>query len=112
MKSIVAETANSSTATTQTASLAGAGYGAACRKVRAQIAAVREAIQAEFRQMLAIPERLIRLALDEAEALAWQTTVPQLVFPELAVEKVRAAADWNARQLVFQRSGPVYAGNH
>lgn len=42
--------------------------------------------------------RLLRLALNEAEGLAWQTEVPHLVFPELAREKARAAVAWHQRQ--------------
>jgi hypothetical protein len=72
--------------------------GACCRKVRAQIAGVKEAIFAEYSRALQAPERLVRLALNEAEAAAWQTKYPHLLFPTLAVEKVRAVAAWNARQ--------------
>jgi hypothetical protein len=41
---------------------------------------------------------MLRLALNEAEALAWQTLYPHLVFPDLAAEKVRGVAAWNSRQ--------------
>jgi hypothetical protein len=37
-------------------------------------------------------------ALDEAEAIAWQTDFPQLIFPTLAREKVEAAALWHRQQ--------------
>ncbi len=39
-------------------------------------------------------ERLLKLALREAEALAWQTEYPHLVFPLLAAEKAHAAFAW------------------
>jgi hypothetical protein len=68
------------------------------RKVRGQIAAARESILAESRSAFAAPERLLRLAVNEAEALAWQTTYPQLIFPTLAAEKVQALVAWNATQ--------------
>jgi len=42
--------------------------------------------------------RLLRLALNEAEALAWQTEFPHLMFPELAREKAQAAVAWHQRQ--------------
>jgi len=42
--------------------------------------------------------RLIKLALNEAEALAVQTGVPELVLPALAEEKVGALRRWAARQ--------------
>ena len=69
-----------------------------CRKIRQRIAAVKEAIFAEASRALTAPERLVRLALNEAEAAAWQTEYPHLVFPALATEKIRAVADWNAHQ--------------
>jgi hypothetical protein len=71
---------------------------ASCQKVLAQITAAREGIFAESRQALKSQERLLRLALNEAEAIAWQTTYPHLVFPDLAMEKVQAIIAWDARQ--------------
>jgi hypothetical protein len=41
-----------------------------------------------------LPERLVRVALNEAEALAWETEYPQLVFPTLAEEKIEAISAW------------------
>ena len=82
---------------------------AACyQKVLAQITATREVILAESRLALAAPERLLRLALNEAEAVAWQTTYPHLVFPTLATEKVQAVAAWNLNQKAVRRSSPIY----
>ena len=46
---------------------------------------------------------LLRLALNEAEGLAWQTEFPQLVFPVLAQEKAEAAVAWHQRQLALRR---------
>jgi hypothetical protein len=79
------------------------------RKVRGQIAAARESILAESRLALAAPERLLRLAVNEAEALAWQTTYPQLLFPTLATEKVQALAAWSATQKLVRQSSPTLA---
>jgi hypothetical protein len=42
--------------------------------------------------------RLLELAVNEAEALACQTGVPELVLLTLAEEKVRATRQWLARQ--------------
>jgi hypothetical protein len=81
--------------------------GASCRKIRAQMAGVKEAIFAEASGAFPAPERLVRLALNEAEAAAWQTQYPHLVFPALATEKVRAVAAWNARQQSVRENGPV-----
>jgi hypothetical protein len=77
-------------------------FTSACRecyqKVVAQIRAAKDAILAESREILGVQEQVLKLALNEAEALAWQTLYPHLVFPELATEKVQAAAGWNRHQ--------------
>jgi len=80
-----------------------------CRQIRAQIAGVKESIFAESSRAFEAPERLVRLALNEAEAAAWQTKYPHLIFPTLAAEKVRAVADWNARQQSMRENSPVFA---
>jgi len=66
--------------------------------LNALIANTKDALLAEFRQSLQAQEHLLRLALNEAEAIAWQTSYPHLVFPTLAAEKAQAVAAWNARQ--------------
>jgi hypothetical protein len=38
------------------------------------------------------------LVLNEAQAIAWVSGISDLVFPDLALEKARAAAAWHARQ--------------
>jgi len=76
---------------------------ALCRKLRAQIGDVKEAIFAEASRAFSAPEQLVRLALNEAEATAWQTQYPHLVFPALAAEKVQAVAAWNAHQEFVRR---------
>jgi hypothetical protein len=70
----------------------------ACSKIAAQVARAKDAILAESRQLLGAPERMVQLALNEAEAVAWQTEYPHLVFPALAMEKVQSVAAWNHRQ--------------
>ena len=86
----------------------------ACRecyeKVLAQIRAAKDAILAESREMLGVQEQVLKLALNEAEALAWQTLYPHLVFPELATEKVQAIAGWNRHQRSVWRTTPVSPG--
>ena len=69
-----------------------------CRNVLAQIARARKAVLAEWSNTLGTQQHALQLALNEAEALAWQTMYPHLVFPVLAAEKVDAVAAWNARQ--------------
>jgi hypothetical protein len=77
-------------------------FGKACRgccqKVLAQISHAKNAILAEAQDTLKVQEQLLRLALNEAEALAFQTLYPHLVFPTLAVEKIQGAARWSDRQ--------------
>ena len=71
---------------------------ASCEKLIAQIQRAKEILFDEFRETRAAHEQLLRLALMEAEALAWQTPYPHLVFPTLAREKAEAVATWTARQ--------------
>ena len=82
---------------------------AACyQKILAQVAAVKAAIFNESLKTLKTHERLLRLALNEAEAAAWQTMYPHLLFPTLALEKVRAVTDWNEHQQFVQRGNRVF----
>ena len=71
---------------------------ASCRKLLAQIADVREQVVADFRDRLAEHKHVLDLALNEAEALAWESGYPQLLFPTLATEKARAVTGWHLRQ--------------
>ena len=87
----------------------GKACAASCQKVLAQIAAAKEAILVESREALRSQERLLRQALNEAEAVAWQTMYPHLVFPTLAAEKVQAVIAWEARQQSVRRATPVFA---
>ena len=80
-----------------------------CRQILAQIRKARQAIYAEYREALQTHDHLLRLALNEAEALAWETKYPHLVFPTLAKEKLQAVADWKRHQLFVQRTNPVFA---
>ncbi|SRR6266496_5915936 len=80
-----------------------------CQKLITQIKKVRDTILAEFRGTLGAPERLLQLALNEAEALAWETEFPHLVFPVLATEKAEAVAAWENRQRSLRRTGSARA---
>jgi hypothetical protein len=80
-----------------------------CRNILAQITRVKEAMLAETRLTFKTQERLLRLALSEAEAMAWQTAYPHLFFPALATEKVQAIAAWNARQRSVRQTNPIFA---
>jgi hypothetical protein len=82
---------------------------ASCQKILAQITAAKQAIFAESREALKSQERLLRQALNEAEAVAWQTMYPHLVFPTLAAEKVQAVIAWDAHQQSVRRITPAFA---
>ena len=71
---------------------------ASCRKLASQISRAKERLLTEFKGTFQAQEHLLRLALNEAEALAWETDFPQLVFADLAVEKAQAIASWQRRQ--------------
>lgn len=75
-----------------------------CQKLLAQIKRSKDAIEEEFRGSVRTHEHALRLALNEAEALAWETDYPHLFFPALAREKALAVASWNTRQQDLQRS--------
>lgn len=76
-----------------------------CEKALVQIKQAKRALAQEYRPQVAGHESVLRLALNEAEALAWETNYPQLVFATLALEKAQAAATWETRQqLLHPRS--------
>ncbi len=62
------------------------------------MAPLRAQIEREFPSLRDQHGRILHLALNEAEALAWQTGFPELVFPVLAREKVSNLAAWRNRQ--------------
>jgi hypothetical protein len=74
-----------------------------CRKLLQQIRKLKDSIMSDVRTTLNAPEHLLRLALNEAEALAWQSGVPHLVFPTLAMEKVQALSAWQKHQQLIRR---------
>ena len=78
-------------------------------RIHSTLEGVRAAIEREFASLLERQPRIFRLALNEAEALAWETEFPHLVYPALALEKVDAAAKWYARQQSVLRSEPALA---
>src|SRR6185503_266055 len=78
-----------------------------CRKLVAQIENTKDGILAQFREKVEAHEHLLRLALNEAEAIAWETEFPHLVFPMLAMEKAQSVATWFARQRSMNRAASV-----
>ncbi len=69
-----------------------------CRKLLTEIQNTRKDLINQFRKAFAGQEQLLRLALNEAEALAFLTDYPHLVFPALAMEKVQGVANWQTHQ--------------
>lgn len=76
---------------------------ASCRRLLAQLGDVREQVVTEFRDRVQEHKHVLDLALNEAEALAWDSGFPQLLFPTLATEKASAVAGWHARQQSLRR---------
>lgn len=68
-----------------------------------QLNEVKQNIQAEFQSAFGLHTHLLRQALAEADALAWQTDYPHLFFPDLAAEKASRAVDWRDRQQALLR---------
>ena len=75
---------------------------ALCRKIVDRIERAKAEVISQFRDELGIQERLLHLAVNEAEALAWETGLPHLFFPTLALQKVDALASWSTRQRSLQ----------
>jgi hypothetical protein len=69
-----------------------------CSAVRTAIARSKASILEEHFELAQEHANVLRLALNEAEALAWQTAHPHLFFPALAAEKAQTAVKWHQRQ--------------
>jgi hypothetical protein len=80
-----------------------------CDAVRHLIARAKEAVLRDFAHLAEEHARVLRLALNEAEALAWQTNFPHLFFPALAAEKAQAAVKWHQRQRAVRRAAAELA---
>jgi hypothetical protein len=80
-----------------------------CQQLAAQFERAKGNLLAELQGTLEVPEKIFRLALNEAEALAWETGYPHLVFPVLATEKVQGAAQWTARQQFLRQKKSAHA---
>src|SRR5712675_2446124 len=77
---------------------------ASCRKLLDRIAKVKQAVLDEFHDTMDAHSKMLRLAVNEAEALAWETDYPHLVFPALAQEKVQEVNSWETRQREVRQS--------
>lgn len=79
-------------------------YLTCCQKLVARLDNAKAGIVNEFRDKLADYSHLLELAVNEAEALAWETDFPELLFPSLALEKANNVAAWNSRQQAIRQS--------
>lgn len=77
--------------------------------VRRVIASAKSRVLAEYGDAAAEHGHVLRLALNEAEALAWQTEFPHLFFPDLAAEKAQTAVQWHQRQRQVRRGSSEIA---
>src|SRR6266446_3584063 len=75
-----------------------------CRKLLNRIERVKQAVLDEFHETMDAHNQMVRLAVNEAEALAWETDYPHLVFPTLAREKAEEVTSWEDRQREIRRS--------
>ena len=73
------------------------------------IGVARAHFERDFAALIEQEPRLVRLALNEAEALAWQTGFPELVFPILAQEKADKVSSWHERQQSVRQKRPLHA---
>lgn len=73
-------------------------------KVAALFASVRTTIMDQFQDLASEHQHTLQLVLNEAEALAWQTDYPELVFQDLAEEKARSFANWMDHQRTVRTS--------
>ena len=77
---------------------------ARCRELMVHVTNVKAGLVREFGTAIGGHNALLRSALNEAEALAWQTPYPHLLFPLLAEEKASQINHWAARQRRVQRA--------
>jgi hypothetical protein len=75
-----------------------------CRELSRQLYQVKQAVVREFGTAISGQSDLLNSALNEAEALAWQTEYPHLLFPVLAEEKAAGVTRWAARQRSVHRA--------
>lgn len=80
-----------------------------CRALFRRLDGLKDQLLKEFGGKLKEQDRLLRAALNEAEALAWQTPYPHLFFPVLAEEKAVSAHNWAQRQREIRQASLRFA---
>ena len=76
---------------------------ASLREPVKQMEKVKRSLGNDFSGGSEVQPRWVRLALNEAEAQAWLTPFPDLLFPVLAEEKASMLHSWAARQRTLLR---------
>ena len=71
--------------------------------------AARKMLERDFSVLLTQEPHMLELALNEAEALASQTGVPELVLLSLAEEKAAGVALWHDRQAALRNQRQTQA---
>ena len=74
-----------------------------CQDVLRRLEAVKDSVQREFGRAMAGYEQLLKAAVNEAEAVAWQTPYPHLLFPALAEEKAAEVQHWAVQQRAIRQ---------
>src|SRR5215831_11337785 len=82
---------------------------ALCNKIITQVQKVKHALISEYAARTNGQRHALSRALNEAEALAWQTGFPHLVFPVLAKEKIEALTQRREHLGAIQRNGSPWA---
>ena len=80
-----------------------AACAASCRTFLNRIQSVKRGLLHEFGHGRG-SDHVLRLALNEAEALAHESGFPMLIFPVLAREKAEAVAAWHRHQEAVRQS--------
>ena len=75
----------------------------------AALARVRGDIERQYSSVKDQAPRIVHLTLNEAEAVAWDSGFPHLVFPLLAEEKLSKAAAWVNRQRSVREDSHIFA---
>ena len=75
-----------------------------CPEIERQMTALKRDMAREFGSAISGQSQMLNCALNEAEAMAWQTGYPHLLFPVLAQEKAFAVTRWAARQRSVRRA--------
>lgn len=80
---------------------------ATTRRLASELRRLKAELAAKWTAARPRDAQRFRLALNEAEALAWQTPFPHLFFPALAREKAQHLLAWHERQAALRRRTAV-----